>query len=216
MENREIRLINLRKLLKEVVSASALAHAADTSPAYISQILSKKTKGSIGNKLARKLELAMNKPKGWLDQLHDDSETLPVEHIPLIKHEELLSWNFSKGHTQNENVNKIAKDNFPKSGLFGMEVAGDAMVSITNINTSICNGGIAIVDKNKNYACGDIVLVRIKNFIKIRQLIKDGNEQVLKAFNLQYPVIPFTQDVKVLGVVVELRKKIRTVGEILV
>src|SRR5262249_3496996 len=123
----------------------------------------------------------------------------------------LLSWYCTKTSVQNEvdvNVDKCSL--LSQKGLFGMVVAGDAMVSITNIGTSICHGGIAIIDKNRSYACGDIVLVKIKDVIKIRQLTKDGTEEVLKPFNLQYPVIPFTQDIKILGVVIELRNKIKT------
>lgn len=208
MENREIRLINLRELLKNAYSASALAKAVGTSPAYISQILSKKTKGNVGNRLARKLEIAANKPLGWLDQLHDGqaATTLSANCIPLLQPEKILSSECAKGYIRSELENNVSE----QKRLFCIEITGDAMISMTDIATSICHGDIAIVDENQRHTLGDIVLFEKEKLIKVRQFTQDGNEQVLKPFNLQYPIIPFTSETKILGVVVELRRKIKT------
>jgi SOS-response transcriptional repressor LexA len=218
MESKEIRLVNLRTLIKESRSASALAGACGTSSAYISQILSKKTKGNIGNGLARRLELATNKPRGWLDQLHETNYTdvtLSVVPIPIIQPEKMLSAECPKNYIQHTLQNHAAENGRSKhEGLFGIEVVGDAMSSITHISTSICHGDLAVIDENKNPAYGDILLFEKEKTIKVRQLIQDGNEKVLKPFNPQYPVIPFSANIKVLGVMVELRRKIKinTVG----
>ncbi len=213
MENKEIRLINLRELLKEANSASALAYAAGTSPAYLSQILSKKTKGSIGNRLARKLELATHRPRGWLDQLHDTGQTgaaLSMAAIPILQIEKMLSVDCPKSYIQHTLRNQTEGGLSKHKRLFCIEIVGDAMSSVTHIATSICHGDLAIVDENENHTYGDIVLFEKDRSIKIRQLAQDGNERVLKPFNLQYPVISFTADIKVLGVVVELRRKVKT------
>lgn len=70
MEIKEIRRENLLVLLEEFGTATSLASAAGTDAAYISQIKSKKTKREIGDNLARRLEKAGGKTRGWMDQLH--------------------------------------------------------------------------------------------------------------------------------------------------
>lgn len=70
MDVKEIRRENLRALLNEFGTATALASAAGTDAAYLSQIKSTKTKREIGDNLARRLEKAANKDRGWMDQLH--------------------------------------------------------------------------------------------------------------------------------------------------
>lgn len=70
LDSKEIRRRNLRTLIKEQGTATALAEKAQTSAAYISQILSPKTKAFVGDALARRLEGAMHKPHGWMDTLH--------------------------------------------------------------------------------------------------------------------------------------------------
>lgn len=217
-ESREIRLLNLRKLLKEMKTAAALASAANTSPAYISQILSSKTKGSIGNKLARRLEIAVGKPKGWLDTLHAEDlpgkTALSVKHIPCIEFGGILEWCLGKQWMPKKTISTIAEiDQLNGENVFCLEMTGDAMMSAVDVASSICEGDIAIVSQTIRPSFGDIVLVKIKNTVKVRQLAKDGDEQILKAFNPQYPIIPFTQQTKILGVIIEIRRKLKKDGE---
>lgn len=211
IENRQIRLLNLRKLLKEAKTAAALASAANTSPAYISQILSDKTKGSIGNQLARRLELAAGKPVGWLDTLHAEDDPrrhlLSVKHIPLVEFSRIVEWHLGERWMPKKIVSVIAEEDQLNDGkIFCIEMVGDAMMSAVDIASSICPGDIAIVDQEVEPSFGDVVLVKIKNSVKVRQLLKDGDESILKAFNQQYPIIPFTNQTKILGVVVEIRR----------
>ncbi len=214
MENKHIRVLNLRKLLKEAKTAAALANAANTSPAYISQILSTKTKGSIGNKLARRLEIAAGKPLGWLDMLHVEDDvaqtTLALQHIPLVESDRILEWCQGKRWMAKKIVSEIAEENqIEREGIFCIEMIGDAMMSAVDIAFSICTGDIMIVNQGLTPGFGDIVVVKIKNSVKIRQFAKDGDEQILKAFNPQYPIISFSPHTKILGVVVEIRRKLK-------
>jgi DNA transposition AAA+ family ATPase len=72
---REIRLRNLLKLIeKSQLSQTAFACKVETSPAYLSQIISIKTKRNMGDMVARKIELSLKMPKGWMDSLHGDEE----------------------------------------------------------------------------------------------------------------------------------------------
>lgn len=71
MDAKSIRLENLRLLIQEAGSQKKLAHQAGVNPAYLSQILSKKTPRTMGDDVARRLERGMKKPHGWMDMLGD-------------------------------------------------------------------------------------------------------------------------------------------------
>lgn len=73
MKIEEIRHNNLKLLIAERGSLTAVADAADTAMNYLSQIIngthaqSGKAR-SVGTKLARKLEAGCGKPDGWMDK----------------------------------------------------------------------------------------------------------------------------------------------------
>jgi len=214
MENKEIRLINLKQLLTEAKTAAALAYAANTSPSYISQILSQKTKGSIGNKLARRLELAAGKSKGWLDTIHDPEDeqrsSISIKNTPFVEFDKILEWyDDKKIIPKNLNIPPGAPtEKNPSENIFQIAMCGDSMMSPFDIGYSICPGDTVIIDRNIEPILGDIVLVKIKKSVKIRRLIKDGDESILKALNQQYPVIPLSDQIKIMGVVIEIRRKL--------
>lgn len=68
---KEIRAANLQLLKQEMGTLTALAKAAETSPAYLGQILNGMR--GMGDSLARKLETNCSKPMGWMDQLQVES-----------------------------------------------------------------------------------------------------------------------------------------------
>ncbi len=208
MESKEIRLINLRKLLKEAKTAAWLAKTAKTSPAYISQILSPRSKGNIGDKLARKLEKATGKPKGWLDSLHDERSprTSFTQFVPLLEAKQIFEWFAGKGWPPIKMIRVIDPISSQGDNVFSIEVSGDDMVSHTSVASSICPGDIAIIDQDLEPDLGNIVVVNTSCSIKLRQLSLDGDEQVLKALNPQYPILPFSKDFQILGVVFEVRR----------
>jgi len=89
MTRDDIRLTNLRKLVQEYRTITALAEEVGTSEKYLSQILSGtllpsgKPRG-VGNALARKLETGTMKDPGWMDLDHDKDSTTAnhPEHTP--------------------------------------------------------------------------------------------------------------------------------------
>jgi hypothetical protein len=87
----DIRKYNLELLINESgLRKGKFADKIDTAPAYISQILSTKTKRDMGNELARKIELIVNKPYGWMDETHyEDLEQKTAD--PLVEAIEKLS-----------------------------------------------------------------------------------------------------------------------------
>ncbi len=73
--SKELRIENLRALVKEFKTAEAVAQRAATAPMYLSQILNGalsstgKPRG-IGDALARRLESGCGKDVGWMDRQH--------------------------------------------------------------------------------------------------------------------------------------------------
>ena len=71
-----VRLSNLELLVAEAGSAAELARLAHTSESYLSQVrrqlpTPKGTPRGIGDELAEKLERALGKPNGWMDEPHE-------------------------------------------------------------------------------------------------------------------------------------------------
>lgn len=71
----EIRLANFRLLLEEAGSKAELRRLTGITQPYITQIaegvkLASGRDRSIGDKAARRLEVGMKKPVGWLDKDH--------------------------------------------------------------------------------------------------------------------------------------------------
>lgn len=90
----DIRKANLILLRAEFDTAAALAEAAGTSPSYISQIVSKKATREIGDDLARRLEKAAHKERGWMDHNHSkhNAAAVPTQGKvgALTRHEEAI------------------------------------------------------------------------------------------------------------------------------
>lgn len=74
--NDEIRRENLEVAIKRMGSAAKLAEAANTSPAYLSQIRNRTpdsktgTPKMMGDAMARRIEAAIGEPHGWMDRSH--------------------------------------------------------------------------------------------------------------------------------------------------
>lgn len=75
----EIRRDNLLIAIARFKTASALAEAAMTSAAYLSQVKNRQPDSktgepkAMGDDVARKIELALKEPEGWMDVDHTPS-----------------------------------------------------------------------------------------------------------------------------------------------
>ncbi|WP_155755307.1 hypothetical protein [Burkholderia multivorans] len=77
VDQRTLRKMNVRILQAEAGgSLTTLAKKAGTSQSYLSQCVGKGAFRDVGDEVARRLEFAMGKPHGWLDE----------PHIPDAKH----------------------------------------------------------------------------------------------------------------------------------
>jgi hypothetical protein len=82
MDIKTIRKMNVRLLEREIGSLSALARHAGTSQSYLSQCVGPNAFRSIGDEMARRLEHAMKKPHGWMDQGHmEESQVSSARQI---------------------------------------------------------------------------------------------------------------------------------------
>lgn len=89
--SKELRIENLRALVREFKTADAVAQLAGTAPMYLSQILngaksSTGTPRGVGDALARKLEAGCGKEVGWLDRPHgaDTDKPLTIEQAQAL------------------------------------------------------------------------------------------------------------------------------------
>lgn len=91
MDIKSIRRTNMVALLKGR-SKAVCAELWGTSPSYLSQMLSENATRSVGDVMARRVEMAELLPHGWLDQVHDaadHSELNNVFQLPIARESEL-------------------------------------------------------------------------------------------------------------------------------
>jgi len=77
MESSEIRYLNVMELAKQYKTDSQFSNAIDVSPAYFSQI--KTRRKNIGDTIARKIETELGLQKGFLDSRPEVKN--PIEGI---------------------------------------------------------------------------------------------------------------------------------------
>ena len=70
MDVKEIRRINLEYLISKAGSVNEFAVLIDTAPNYVTQLKNGSANKTMGDKFARKVEEALNKPFGWMDKMH--------------------------------------------------------------------------------------------------------------------------------------------------
>ena len=123
MDIREIRLQNMLSLAKEVKGLTALAKKSGVNKAYLSQLKSQKLDRTMGDLVARKLEVAMSKPHGWMDRIHGEDEVMDdvftVDELRLLSaiiEAETVTAGVELTHKQKANVimNIYRKSNPPR------------------------------------------------------------------------------------------------------
>ncbi len=98
MNQREVRLTNLNKIINQAGSAIEVARKVETPATYISQLKSKCSRNgklrTLGDKMATRIEIAFNKPVGWMSVDHSDSERA-LKEIAHIVHSATLDGDLS-------------------------------------------------------------------------------------------------------------------------
>ena len=199
-----IRLGNLARLIAEAGNASALARRAGISGAYLSHV----RKGTpypsgnprrLGDRLAAKLERAMGKPPGWMDE-EQPYETGP---FPRGSGHPILSWVQAGTWTEaREPPTAAERLNCPLPcgpDTFVLKVAGESMAP------RFPDGDYIFVDPDLPAGNGSYVVVRRPNdgAATFKQLVVENERRYLKAANPNWPepIVEAQVDTAVCGVV---------------
>lgn len=212
-----VRLDNLEILVTEAGSASALARRARTSESYLSQIRNRLTTArgtprGVGDELAIKLEQAMGKPDGWMDEPHDSAGNQEAasnaEDGPEFRGlHPLISWVQAGEWTAIGNCFEPgnAEDLLPcpvrcSADTFVLRVRGVSM------EPRFRDGDLIFVDPQIDPASGRFVVVRLDDSQEatFKQLIMEEGRQYLKALNPDWPnpIIEADSNATICGVVV--------------
>ncbi len=213
------RLANLELLITEAGSAAKLARIAGANSSYLSQVRRqmqtlKGTPRGIGDELAEKLERALGKPVGWMDESHNCArEESPPEYLmtepepdprylhPLISWAQASKWAeimvyFVPGDAETYLPCPVTCS----EETFVLRVRGVSM------EPKFHEGDLIFVDPNIAAAHGKYVVVRLdeSNEATFKQLIVEGNQQYLKALNPDWPnrIIEVNSAATICGVVV--------------
>lgn len=201
MDNKEIRKANLAHLLEEHTRGGKLTKAAFAEKcglvaAQLSQLLGENSFRNIGDRTARKIELSLGLPNGWMDSIHhphpqnDELEfagSIRDGYVPVIG-EAIMGVDGSvdmielcAGFLQIFSADKDA---------YGLRVKGDSMFP------RIHSGEFVVIEPNTTVHSGDEVFVRTsegKNMIKVMTKTRDGN-YVLSSINNEHKPITIDAD----------------------
>jgi SOS-response transcriptional repressor LexA len=139
MDSKSIRYKNTRLLVDQVGGVSSFADKIGKGQSQTSQFAGTNPIKGIGNKVAREIELAFDKPHGWLDLPHDDqnetvgnvSEPIPMkgEFIPVISWVQAGAWTTVEAVPAGTQFEEWLPPN-PKCGKngYGLVVSGESML----------------------------------------------------------------------------------------
>ena len=183
-----IRLSNLGRLIAEAGSADALARRTGTSGPYISQIRSGLPYKSgrarrVGDRLAAKLEKAMDKPHGWMDRpppAGPDAAPAPWSTgsgCPVITWSQAGAWieapGFALADAHMQCPIRAGADTFV------LRIGGESMAPRFHA------GDFIFVDPDASPRSGSLVVVRgpHADAATFKQLIEEDGRRYLKALN---------------------------------
>lgn len=94
-----------------------------------------------------------------------------------------------------------------KGAAFWLEVKGDSMTS--PIGQSVTEGTLILVDTEAEAAPGKLVIAKLpdSNEATFKKLVNDGGRLFLKPLNPGYPIEPFDEQCRIVGVVVRALQK---------
>ncbi|MDQ2256454.1 LexA family protein [Enterobacter soli] len=220
MENKEIRKANLEALYDQRQRESGMTKAQfaeliETSPAALSQLLGPNPNRNIGDKMARKIETALNLPFGWMDTLQAEKNVTNVSFRGLNEPKgsyPVISW-VSAGQWMEavEPYHRRSIDRWYDTTVecsedsFWLDVKGDSMTS--PVGLSIPEGAAILVDPEVEPINGKLVVAKLDgdNEATFKKLVLDAGRRFLKPLNPQYPMIEVNGNCRIIGVVVDAK-----------
>ena len=153
----------------------------------------------VGSKLARQFELACEVAPGWLDQTHDQPGTpAPLPDMPGSEPASAAALAAALGLPA-----QLGSDG-PATML--LRAHDDSMR-----DAGILEGNLLLVDRDLVAGPGDIVLVRLGDEYRVRQLcLQDGQRRLLPANPAFHAIVPPEgQPLPIWGVVTSVIRRLR-------
>ncbi|WP_243140671.1 S24 family peptidase [Pelistega ratti] len=180
----EIRLDNLRVLISEAGNQVKLAELVGVAPSYINTLAKQRIDAStgksksIGESMARKLEVAMDKPYGWLDQDHSEHKDDVTDGYISLTYYDIQS---SAGNGNNVEYFPAIKQITVLEDWANSQLGYNASKRIKLIQNkgvsmypTIRDGDILMVDITCNRFDGDgIYIIAINDELFTKRLIRD-------------------------------------------
>ncbi len=199
------RIANLRRLIAEAGSASELARRAGVSGPYLSHILAGRPYASgrprrMGDRLASKLERALGKPPGWMNepQPYATGPFPPGAGHPVISWVQAGTWTEERELPASAERLQCPLPCGPDT--FVLRVAGESMAP------RFPDGEYIFVDPDVPAENGSFVVVRRANdgAATFKQLVVEDGRRYLKAANPNWPepIVEIEAGAAVCGVVV--------------
>ena len=122
--------------------------------------------------------------------------------FPIIKWDDITAWlsHADEKLVQGRHVMALAEYHpYLSTDAYCLVMQGDAMISDNSAERSLYPGDFIVIDPKITPEPGAIVLVKIGDDIKVRKVVYDGNQTLLKAHNPHYPFISLNSHVRILG-----------------
>lgn len=144
--------------------------------------------------------------KGTPRDIHDNVDAAPRLKglVPLINEVQAGAWTDIKtGFDESEVQDWITTLQANGRYAFALRVRGDSMVNPSE-RRSLPEGMIVVVDPEKQAKHRSIVVARLADSDKatVKELVLDGDNHYLRPFNPQFPIIPITEGLVIIGTVV--------------
>lgn len=222
MDSKTIRYKNTRLLVDQIGGVSNFAEKINKGQSQTSQFAGTNPIKGIGNKVAREIEEAFNKPHGWLDQVHGDIESTNLDNniivpfpiagrlIPVISWVQAGTWTTADSVPTGTHFQEWLPPN-PKCGKngYGLIVVGESMSPDFRPSDKIyVNPDFQISDLKT----GDLVIVACDGGTEatFKKLIVESNGMYLEPLNPKWheKIIPLREGCKLVGKVVGLYRDV--------
>lgn len=144
--------------------------------------------------------------KGHPDDIHDNVEAAPRLKglVPVINEVQAGHWTDIKtGFDESEITEWVPTQRQNSRYAFALRVVGDSMFNPYE-KKSLSEGMTVIVDPEVPATHRSVVVARLVSSEKatVKELVIDGDNHYLRPYNQQYSIIPVTEGVVIIGVVV--------------